>query len=152
MPEHASTIADAIGVLLQRGVRARLYERIVEDVHPAITAINYPIISGVDRYGPITATNLGAELGLDRSFVSRHGALLTQAGLLTGTQDPGDARATPLALTRTGEEIVRLLRQRLQDSLDELLRTWSANDRRHLTHLLPRFAEALATAERTGGA
>src|SRR5690349_20459105 len=86
------TVAQALGVILQRDFRSGLYHHLTADVHEAVDTATYPILSGLHRYGPLSAAALGQRVGLDRSIVSRRGAQLITAGLVCTTPDPSDKR------------------------------------------------------------
>jgi DNA-binding MarR family transcriptional regulator len=137
-----ASIAQALGVILQRDFRSGLYRQVTADLHDALDSATYPVLSGVDRYGPTSAAALGQRVGLDRSVVSRRAARLVAGGLLRQEPDPADARAALLALTGAGEAVVAQMRQRLASAIDEHLDTWSATDRRTFATLLERFAAA----------
>ncbi|SIS23381.1 transcriptional regulator, MarR family [Williamsia sterculiae] len=130
-------------MLLQRRIRRSLYAGVINDVHEAVDEGAYLILSGVARFGPVSAAALGAEVGVDRALVSRRARTLTKAGLLLTQDDPGDRRVTLLALTEEGERVVQLLRSRLACLLDDRLRDWSATDVSQLRRLLTRLVTAI---------
>lgn len=138
--DPSAQVADALGVILQRRFRAGLYDELVRGVHDALDVAAYPVISGVARAAPISATALGEEIGLDRSIVSRRAARLIVAGLLRSSPDPRDARASLLSLTSTGVEVVATLRLRLVAAIADRLASWSPADQRQLADLITRFA------------
>lgn len=144
MSEEARRIAEAMVLLLLRSTRRQLHEEITHGIHPAVDAVSYPIISGIDRVGPINSAQLGPTVGLDRSFVSRLADRLTDAGLLRREPDPRDRRATLLALTAEGEQVAAALRQRLADAVDHRLVNWLPAERQLLAELMPRFVDAIA--------
>jgi DNA-binding MarR family transcriptional regulator len=130
-------VADALGRILRRSSRSRLYGELTADLGPAVDEATYPVLSGLGRFGPISAAGLGAELGLDRSVVSRHATRLEDGGLLRRERDPHDARASLLVLTERGEPVVAELRRRLATRLDSYLASWPPGQ-------AVAFAEALA--------
>jgi DNA-binding MarR family transcriptional regulator len=138
----ATRIADALGVVLQRRFRVDAYQRLTSGVADGLDGATYPVLSGVARTGPVSAARLGQEIGLDRSIVSRRAARLVSAGLLMTDIAPTDARAVLLSLTPDGERVVRVLRARLADAIDEHLADWSPPDRAQFAALLARFAES----------
>jgi DNA-binding MarR family transcriptional regulator len=117
-------IAEAFGRLLLRSTRARLYSRLTAGLDGALDEATYPVISGLARTGPVSAAQLAADIGIDRSVVSRHATRLAQAGLIERRPDPSDQRATLLSLTSRGLEAVRQMRQRLAAIFDDYLATW----------------------------
>ena len=69
----------------------------------------------LESAGPLTASDLGLRLNVDRSCASRTLQQLTTAGLARHTKDRSDARRRPVALTLTGRmQLVRI--HRLADS------------------------------------
>lgn len=138
--DETTTIADALGAVLRRDFRSGLYEYLTANLHAAVDASTYPILSGLDRAGSASAATLGQHVGLDRSVVSRRASRLVEAGLVSSTPDPGDARASLLALEPVGTQIVATMRIRLIDALNQHLSSWGDADRRDFARLLDRFA------------
>ncbi|GAA2262979.1 MULTISPECIES: MarR family winged helix-turn-helix transcriptional regulator [Kitasatospora] len=134
-------IADALGLLLRRTTRARLYHQLTEGLGEAVDELTYPVLSGLARTGPISAADLAREAGLDRSNVTRRADRLEQAGLLRREPDPADRRATLLVLTEQGHRIVRTTRQRLATRIEASLDAWPAEEARTFARLLQRFVE-----------
>lgn len=136
----SNSVTNSLGVVLQRGFRTRLYAELTEGVGDELDSSTYPVISALARMGPSTAAALGAEIGLDRSIVSRRAARLTSAGYLTTGDDPRDARATVLSLTPGGRTAVALMRKRLDAAVAARMANWSPAERRQFAALLNRFA------------
>lgn len=86
--EVVGEIADALGVLLRRATRVQLYKTLTADMGEALDEWTYPVLSAVARIGPRSAADLAAEVGLDRSGVTRRASRLEQAGLLSREPDP----------------------------------------------------------------
>lgn len=138
-------VAEAIGQILRKSSRSRLYGELTAGLAPSLDEATYPVLSALGRYGALSAAALGAEIGLDRSVVSRHATRLEDGGLLRREPDPRDARASLLVLTEPGEQAVAELRRRLATLLDDYLRDWPADQADAFAHALGRFArEALA--------
>jgi DNA-binding MarR family transcriptional regulator len=147
MESPGTDVADALGHLLRRTTRARLYAGLTADLdftadlHHALNASTYPVISGLARFGPLSAAQLSEEIGLDRSVVSRHATRLEAAGLLTRDPDPSDGRAVLLVLTDGGDQAVRVMRRRLATTFDEYFATWPEEESRQFAVQLRRFAD-----------
>lgn len=47
----------------------------------------YPVLSGLARLGPTTATQLAATIGVDRTVTTRYASRLEAAGLLSSAVD-----------------------------------------------------------------
>jgi DNA-binding MarR family transcriptional regulator len=117
-------VADVLGLLLRRSTRSGLYRQLTEDINVALDATTYPVISGLARYGPLSAAGLAHEIGIDRSVVSRHASRLEAQGLLSRTVDPKDQRARLLTLTQAGHEAVAIMRQRLANAFNSYFDGW----------------------------
>lgn len=142
MTTPGARIEDALGRLLLRSTRARIYDRLIEGVE-GVEATTYPVLSGVARIGPISASRLGAEIGLDRTATTRYASRLADAGLLRRMPDPHDARATLLALTGKGQAAVDRMRRNLVREFDRTLRGWSDEAAERFAGELERFADQL---------
>ncbi|MDO4606491.1 MAG: MarR family transcriptional regulator [Bowdeniella nasicola] len=136
MSSPGDDVAVALGKLLRRDVRQRLYTRLTDGVADGVSEATYPVLSGLERSGPSTAAELAMFIGLDRSVVSRHATTLEHTGLLTRTPDPRDRRWTALTLTDAGEAAVTVMRQRLTALINEFLADWPAEQTRLLLALL----------------
>lgn len=134
-------IADALGLLLRRSTRARLYTRLTQGLGEAVDDLTYPLLSGLARTGPCSAAELGRDIGLDRTIVTRRADRLEQAGLLQRQPSPADGRATLLALTGDGHAVITATRQRLAASIQDSLATWPPGDAQAFAHLLRRFVD-----------
>ncbi|MCQ4045149.1 MarR family winged helix-turn-helix transcriptional regulator [Streptantibioticus rubrisoli] len=134
-------IADALGLLLRRSTRARLYAHLTEGLGKAVDELTYPVLSGLARTGPLSAAELGREVGLDRTTVTRRADRLESAGLVQRRQDPVDGRATLLTLTRQGHETIAATRQRLAAAIEDGLASWSEADAQTFARWLRRFVD-----------
>ncbi|GAA2799217.1 MarR family transcriptional regulator [Kitasatospora paracochleata] len=134
-------IAEALGLLLRRDTRARLYARLTDGLGEAVDDLTYPVLSGLARIGPSSAADLGREIGLDRTTVTRRADRLEQAGLLQRRPDPADGRATLLALTSEGTHLVAVTRQRLADVIEASLAAWPSADAETFARYLRRFVD-----------
>ena len=121
-------VAETLAHLLRRSSRAGLYARLTAGLDSSLDEATYPVISGLARYGPMSAARLAEEIGLDRSVVSRHATRLARAGLIERLPDPADRRVALLALTAPGHRAVREMRERLASALDEYLATWPSGE------------------------
>jgi len=142
MPESlGEQLADAFGEVLQRSSRARIYGDLVDGLDPAIDQATYPVISALARFGPRTAAQLAAEVGIDRSVVSRHGDRLEVHGLIRREPHPSDRRGTLLTLTEDGGRQVAVMRTRLHTAFDDYLATWPPDQARAFVESFVRFVD-----------
>ncbi|MCU7826921.1 MarR family winged helix-turn-helix transcriptional regulator [Kitasatospora sp. DSM 101779] len=134
-------IADALALLLRRSTRARLYTRLTDGLGEAVDDLTYPVLSGLARTGPRSAADLGREIGLDRTTVTRRADRLEHAGLIQRQPDPADGRATLLALTDDGRTVISATRQRLAAGIEDSLAGWPRDDAQDFARLLRRFVD-----------
>ncbi len=141
MDSPGTDVAEALGHLLRRTTRARLYSGLTEGLDDALDSSTYPVISGLARFGPLSAAQLAEEIGIDRSVVSRHATRLEAAGLVERSPDPDDGRAVLLVLTDAGTQAVAAMRSRLGATFDRYFATWPEEEARQFAGHLRRFAE-----------
>lgn len=67
----------------------------------------FALLRAVERAGRPTLTELGRSAGLDRSTVGRNVRVLVRMGLLKLDQDDGDLRASAVALTTDGRDLIQ---------------------------------------------
>jgi DNA-binding MarR family transcriptional regulator len=96
--------------------------------------------------GPMRATALAKQLGVDLSVVSRQLKFLEEVGFVARQPDPQDARAALVTATETGNAALELSRAKRTEVLDEVLDDWPQQDRDELVRLLTRFNSELETA------
>lgn len=138
-PELGRALAESLGNLLIRANRAHIYDQLTSGIDDALDSTTYPILSGLERVGPATASQLGALIGLDRSVVSRHASRLEKSALLQRTTDSNDARSTLLGLSPRGRRAIAKSRRRMASLLADQLRTWPDSDAIQFVALLDRF-------------
>ena len=102
------------------------------------------IVHMVHEHGPLRLTALAEIALLDASTVSRHVSALQASGHLTRTGDPDDRRASRIAVSDSGEALLRDALAARGRVLDEALAGWPAADRETLATLLARLAEDMA--------
>jgi DNA-binding MarR family transcriptional regulator len=102
------------------------------------------IVHMVHEHGPLRVTALAEIAMLDASTVSRHVSALEAAGHLARTGDPDDRRASRIAVTDSGEALLREALAARGRLLDQALAAWPPADREALAGLLQRLAEDMA--------
>lgn len=89
-------------------------------------------------------------LGVSAPAASKSIDKLERLGLVSREQCKGDRRATLLASSRRGRQLVKRHEEIKARRLMPVLESFSTEDLRQLTHLLERFSVALIDAEDTG--
>jgi len=77
--------------------------------------------------GPMRVTDLAEVKQADPSTISRQVAQLVKAGLARREADPGDGRASRLALTDAGQSACKQMREARQALIGETLSHWPAS-------------------------
>jgi len=91
---------------------------------PGVDRQTYPLLRTLVRLGPLPASRLAEEVGIDRSGVSRYADRLQADELLERRPDPRDGRSVLLCLTPAGAELVGHLREVLARHLDSIISSW----------------------------
>jgi DNA-binding MarR family transcriptional regulator len=89
--------------------------------------------------GPSRVTALAAAVHSDPSTVSRQAAHLVGMGLVERRADPGDGRASLLAITDAGAALLERARQRRDDRIAAIIRSWQPAERAQFADLIDRF-------------
>ncbi|MDN3351858.1 MarR family transcriptional regulator [Actinomadura sp. DC4] len=143
MTAHAEQIATTFGALLLRTNRAHLYDRLTAGVD-GVDGTTYPVLSGLARTGPATASRLAELIGLDRTVTTRYATRLQKAGLVARAADADDARATRLSLTPEGRRAVQAMRAALGAIVADALSTSEPEEVEVFARVLQRLLDALA--------
>jgi len=105
------------------------------------------ILTTLERLGPMRMSDLAAEIGLDRSTISRQVAAVVRSGYVQKLDDSSDARASQLQLTPRGHAARRKLTDAWHAIVRDMIQGWSADDQAQLGRLLGKLA-----VEMRGGA
>jgi DNA-binding MarR family transcriptional regulator len=94
--------------------------------------------------GDVTVGAVADFLDIDPSTASRLVGHATDAGFVSRTSSPVDARRAQLRLTEAGDRVRALTDELRRRFIAQLIADWPEEDRRTFAHLLGRFAEAAA--------
>ena len=100
----------------------------------AVTVLMFLVKGGPQRQGALADCAM-----LDPSTVSRYVAQLVRAGHVERRPDPADGRAVQLVATERGRAVARLIGQRRDALLRDVLAGWPAEDVRDLAVRLRRI-------------
>ncbi len=90
--------------------------------------------------GSVAVSDVAVELGLDRSNASRMLADAVDAGLVTKTVDPADARRTELRITGAGRRLLDQARDWQQAVFEHLVGSWPVQEADAFARSLERLA------------
>jgi DNA-binding MarR family transcriptional regulator len=103
----------------------------------------FPLLVGVERFGPIGVVDLAGRAGRDYTTVSRQVAKLESLGLVERQASAADRRVREAVITSKGKAMtdrVDAARDRIGGAI---FATWDAKDIGELVRLIRRFADAV---------
>lgn len=122
-PQRDEALIEAAGIPLERAL--------------------FPLLVGIERFGPIGVVELADRAGRDYTTVSRQVARLEQLGLVKRRQAPADRRVREASITPKGKAMtdrVDAARDRMGRAI---LETWAPRELDELVRLMRKFAAAL---------
>lgn len=131
-----------IGVLMRR-LRRVLAER-ARSLDPELPVSSYMMLNQLWQNEPMRASRLAALLDLDKGAVSRQVQHLFDLGLLEGSPDPDDGRATLLNVTEEGSRRLAAISSRRLGLYQGRLADWSDEDLTTFAQGLRRYNGSLS--------
>jgi DNA-binding MarR family transcriptional regulator len=107
----------------------------------------FPLLVGIERFGPIGVVELADCVGRDYTTVSRQVAKLEGLGLVERRGSAADRRVREATITLKGKmmtDMVGAARERIGRAIFE---TWDAHDLDELVRLMRKFANAIKAEE-----
>ena len=105
----------------------------------------FPLLSGVERFGPIGVVDLADRAGRDHTTVSRQVAKLAELGLVGRQPSATDRRVHEVAITAKGRAMTDALDAARRRLAEPVLANWSEKDFSELVRLMSRLVEDLTT-------
>ncbi len=99
----------------------------------------YQALRRIVEEGPLRLTALSGMLDVDLSVVSRQIRSLEDAGFVSRSADPGDARAFLISASASGREAFEATARQRSEVLGEVLVGWPEEDRAEFVRMLSRF-------------
>jgi DNA-binding MarR family transcriptional regulator len=147
--ESTAAIADDIDTVIDvtrlRVALARLSRRLRRHAVAGLTPTQLAALATVEQSGPLRLGDLAAAEGIAPSTLTRLVAALEDSGYVRRCADPSDARASTLAITPQGHEVLERIRGETTLALAESLRSLTPVQRSALASALP-VLEQLAEA------
>jgi DNA-binding MarR family transcriptional regulator len=116
---------------------------LIEEAAVPLDRALFPLLVGIERFGPIGVVDLADRVGRDYTTVSRQVAKLESLGLAERRQSPADRRVREALVTPKGKAMTNALdaaRERIGRAAFE---TWDAQEMNELVRLMRKFAKAL---------
>lgn len=124
----------------------RLFKNQQHPRHSTLLMGTLGVLAKIDEIGADAgchSKDLAAHTALDPSTISRAVTALVRTGMVVREADPHDGRASVLALTPEGREVLDDVHGWYDDRLADALRDWTAQDLTALATLLQRFSDDL---------
>jgi DNA-binding MarR family transcriptional regulator len=138
-----SQVADDVRVASRIGTGLAQLIRLIERAAAArgedLDRASFMLLHTLVCLGPSRVTMLAAAVHSDPSTVSRQAAHLVDLGLLERRADPGDGRASLLAITDAGTALLERARQRRDDRIEAITGSWQPAEREQFANLIDRF-------------
>jgi DNA-binding MarR family transcriptional regulator len=103
----------------------------------------FPLLVGIERFGPIGIVDLADRVGRDHTTISRQVAKLEGLGLVERRAIPADRRVREAAVTLRGKAMTDRLDAARDRLLRRILQTWDVKDVDDLVRLMQSFADAI---------
>jgi DNA-binding MarR family transcriptional regulator len=138
-PDVAAVADNVVALLRTFGKsRARMLAAAAHDVEWSA----HVVLKCIANAGTLRVSEVAECLHSDPSTVSRQVAALVRDGLLERRADPGDGRASLLALTEKADAVLAEHDQIRLEHFANVLDGWSATDLRRFATMLRRFTAA----------
>jgi DNA-binding MarR family transcriptional regulator len=126
---------------------ARRHTRCLADMHAShfgLSTNGWKLLSVIDYFGPLSATEAGGHTSLEPAKVTRGIDALAEQGLVLRGEDAIDRRRTILSLSAKGKRIHDKVEHVSRALEQELLRVLRPGERETLDHLLDKLARRSA--------
>jgi DNA-binding MarR family transcriptional regulator len=100
---------------------------------------SFVLLGNLSANGPMRSSALAEAVFADPSTISRQVAALVRDGLVERQADPEDGRASLLAVTAKGTEVIERNCRRRNAAVAGMLADWSPEDRERFVELFERF-------------
>jgi DNA-binding MarR family transcriptional regulator len=149
IPAAAET--PAIDAARLRQAFARLSRRLRRHQQAGLTPTQLAALYTVEQAGPLRLSDLAAAEGIAPSTLTRLVAALDERGYVKRCAVAGDARASELAITPTGREVLEHLRQESTTALAQSLALLSPEQRGAIAAALPALEQLAEGVPRDPG-
>jgi MarR family transcriptional regulator, lower aerobic nicotinate degradation pathway regulator len=107
-----------------------------------LRSYHYRLLAALEEWGPLGQADLGRSTNIDRSDAVSWLGELERRGLIERTVNPTNRRRNIVSITPAGRKQLRTLDQVIEQIQERVLAPLSQNERRQLTKLLRKLADA----------
>jgi DNA-binding MarR family transcriptional regulator len=118
-------------------------EALIKEAGIALDRALFPLLVGIERFGPIGVVELADRAGRDYTTVSRQVAKLESLGLVKRQGTAADRRVRQAAVTLKGKKMTDLVDAARERIGRAVFKTWDAHDIDELVRLIRKFADAV---------
>jgi DNA-binding MarR family transcriptional regulator len=119
-------------------------ETLIKEAGIRLDRALFPLLVGIERFGPMGVVELADRAGRDYTTVSRQVAKLEGLGLVTRQESAADRRMRRAVITPKGKAMADLIDAARERIGRTVFKTWAARDIDDLVRLMCRFADAMA--------
>jgi DNA-binding MarR family transcriptional regulator len=137
-PEHE--LADRVGMAMVRlnKMHAQVAHQMAKQ---GMDKSAFVLLATLNGLGECRSSGLAEAVLSDPSTVSRQVAGLVKDGLIERRSDPADGRASVLAVTEAGRELLRKRRRQRNEAIEEVFADWPEEDFKGFADLFERFVQ-----------
>ena len=106
----------------------------------------FPLLIGVERFGPIGVVELADGVNRDHTTVSRQLGKLESLGLVARVESADDRRTRRAVVTPDGKAMTERIDAARERMFRAIFRDWAPDDVSELTRLMAKFAGAMREA------
>ena len=116
---------------------------LIREAGIALDRALFPLLVGIERFGPIGVVELADRIGRDYTTVSRQVARLESLALVQRRAGPGDRRVREALISAQGKAMIDRLDAARERIGQDIFQSWDAQDINELVRLMQKFADAL---------
>jgi DNA-binding MarR family transcriptional regulator len=103
----------------------------------------FPLLVGIERFGPIGVGEMADRVGRDYTTVSRQIARLESLGLVNRQESAADRRVREAVVTPKGKAMTDLVDAARERLLLGVFKSWEPGEVEELARLMRKFADSL---------
>lgn len=122
-------------------------ERMVREAGIALDRALFPLLVGIERFGPIGVVEIAERVGRDYTTVSRQVAKLESLGLVKRQENGADRRVKEAVITPKGKAMTDLVDAARERIGLTIFQTWDTEEVAAFVRLMSKFADAVKERE-----
>jgi DNA-binding MarR family transcriptional regulator len=126
-------------------------QALLQEAGVALDRALFPLLVGIERFGPVSIGDLADRVGRDYTTVSRQVAKLVELGLVDSRPGTRDRRINEATISKSGRDVAAALHNARKRMAQPILNKWSEKDFRTLVRLMRRFVDDLMSLPGNAG-